>query len=291
MFSTGLRSGALAGTKCSCAKLIPSRSGFDAVLWRITILQKNISLWVSTFLNMLAKSSPTNEETILAFILPWYCSAAIIPFPYAITTIKRGTFDPGEVSNIHSFAFRSSFSSETKIKYLSGLDQATSPGALPWLKVYLFLIKNCSIQIKSYILLPKVSRKFTMNFLSKPKPQFQVIFGKDSFPLNTAPFQASLSQNSINPLLANEWWNAYFYHYSFYTKVFTLLARAWFVVIYFSFFWLKVLVVFPDYVFVNCPQVFNIPFHMPADGCFWIIAVSSQFWYFWIRLWCILMNG
>ena len=137
---------------------------------------------------MLAKCSRTNEETFLAFILPWYCSAAIIHFQYAITTIKRGTFDPGEVSNIHSFAFRSYFSSETKIKYLSGLDQATSPGALPWLKGLLFWIKNCSIQIESYIL-PKVSRKFPMNFLSKRKPQFKVIFGKDSFPLNTAPGQ------------------------------------------------------------------------------------------------------
>ena len=54
--------------------------------------------------------------------------------------------------------------------------------------------KTCSIQIEFYTLLSKVCRMFTMNFSSKRKPEFQVIFGQDSFPLNTSPFQASLPQ-------------------------------------------------------------------------------------------------
>ena len=76
-------------------------------------------------------------------------------------------------SNIPSCAFMTSFSSETKIKFSSGLDQAISPGALPWLKGCIFLSRTCSIQIESYILPPKVSRKFTKTLLTKHKPQFQ----------------------------------------------------------------------------------------------------------------------
>ena len=62
--------------KFSSPNLIPGRSGFDTVLRRITMLQENIPSWVSTCLNMLPKGSPTNEENVLAFILPWHCSAA-----------------------------------------------------------------------------------------------------------------------------------------------------------------------------------------------------------------------
>ena len=81
------------------------------------------------------------------------------------------------------------------------------------------MCKAGSIQIESYSLLPKVYRKFMTNFSSKRKPQFQVCFGQDSFPMNTSPFQASHSQNSANCLLTNEWWNACFYHYYFYRNV------------------------------------------------------------------------
>ena len=105
-----------------------------------------------------------------------------------------------------------------------------------------------NIQIESYILFPKVCRKFTTNFSSKCKPQFQVIFGQDSFSINTSPFQASLSQNSPNCLLTNGWWNACFYRYSFTLPLpLSLLATAWFVVKYFFFIKQIILVVFPDF--------------------------------------------
>ena len=105
-----------------------------------------------------------------------------------------------------------------------------------------------NIQIESYILLPKVCRKFTINFSSKFKPQFQVIFGQDSFPMNTSPFQTSLSQNSPNCLLTNGRWNACFYHYSFTLPLpLSLLGRAWFVVRCFFFIKQIILVVFPDF--------------------------------------------
>ena len=92
----------------------------------------------------------------------------------------------------------------------------------------------------------------TINFSSKLKSQFQVIFGHDSLPLKMSPFQVSLSQKSINCLFANGWWNTCFYHYSFFTKSFTsLLTSAWFVVRYLSFVEQTVLVVFPDYYFVT----------------------------------------
>ena len=54
--------------------------------------------------------------------------------------------------------------------------------------------KTCSIQIEFYTLLPKVCRMFTTNFSSKRKPECQVIFSQDCFPLNTSPFLASLPQ-------------------------------------------------------------------------------------------------
>ena len=124
-----------------------------------------------------------------------------------------------------SCAFMTPFSSETEIKSLSRL----SPGHSSWssglVKRIHLMSKTCSIQIESYTLLPKVCRKFTTNFSSKLKPQFQLIFGQDSFPLNTSPFQASLSQNSSNCLLTNGWQNACFYHYSFYTKVSHLFLK------------------------------------------------------------------
>ena len=109
--------------------------------------------------------------------------------------------------------------SETENKSLSRL----SPGHSSWSsgsvqRIHL-MSQTCFIQIESYTLFPKICRKLETNFSSKLKPQFQVIFGQDSFPLNTSPFQASLLQNSANCVLINGWWNACFYHYSFYRKV------------------------------------------------------------------------
>ena len=130
-----------------------------------------------------------------------------------------------KVSNSPSFAFMTSFSSETEIKSLSRI----SPGHSSWssglLKMIHLMSKTCSIQIESYTLIQKVCRKFTTNFSSKLKPQLQVIFGQDSFPLNTSPFQVSLSQNSPNCLPTNRWQNSCFYHCSFYTKVSHLLLQ------------------------------------------------------------------
>ena len=80
---------------------------------------------------------------------------------------------------------------------------------LPYSEQQLWLGKKDS----SYV------QKFMTNFSSKLKPQFQVSFGQDSFPMNTSLFQASLSQNSANCFLTNGWWNACFYHYYFYRNV------------------------------------------------------------------------
>ena len=93
---------------------------------------------------------------------------------------------------------------------------------------------------------------FITNFLSKWKPQVQVSFGHGFFPLKMRRYQANLSQNSTNGLLANGWWNACFYHYSFYKKSFpSLLTSTWFVARYFTFEKQTGLVVFSDYSFVT----------------------------------------
>ena len=90
--------------------------------------------------------------------------------------------------------------------------------------------------------------RFTANFSSKLKCQLQVIFDKDSFPLNVSPFQVSLLQNSTNCLLANGCLllSLLFLHKNFPS----LLASVCFVERYFSFVEQIVLVAFPDYSLV-----------------------------------------
>ena len=100
---------------------------------------------------------------------------------------------------------------------------------------------------------------FTTNFSSKRKSQFQVIFGQVSFPLKMSPFQVSFLEDSTNCFSDNGWWNICFYHYCFFT-IFNILL------------------------------VSNILFHMPVDGCFWILPVWSYIWYFRISFSCILMQ-
>ena len=178
-----------------------------------------------------------------------------------------------KMSNSPSCAFMTSFSSESEIKSLSRLSPGHSSGSSGLFKKIHLMSKTCSIQIESYTLLAKVCRKFTTNFSSKRKPQFQVIFGQDSFPLNTSSFLARLSQNSANCLLTNGWCNTWFYHYSFYTKVsyLFLLTKAWFVLRYFSFVYQIVLVVFFDYFLVNLakyPVLFFICLQIVAFGYF-----------------------
>ena len=97
---------------------------------------------------------------------------------------------------------------------------------LPWnlLNVYVrnrqetsALSSTISFLMISYFI---VARHIYDKLYRKLKSQFQVIFGQDFFPLKMGPFQVSLSQNSTNCLLANGWWNTYFYHYScFFKKV------------------------------------------------------------------------
>ena len=128
-----------------------------------------------------------------------------------------------KVNNSLSCTFLTSFSSENEIRSLSRL----SPGHSLWSsglikRRSILMNKTCSIQIEFYTLLSKVCRMFTMNFSSKRKPKFQVIFGQDSFPLNTS-LSGQPSATSANCLRTNGWWNACSYHYSFYTKVSHLL--------------------------------------------------------------------
>ena len=170
--------------------------------------QKSFPLGLALFLNILAKCSKANEENFSAFILPWYCSAAITLSMYNCCH---------KVSNILSCAFMTSFCSQTEIKPLSRF----SPGHSSWSSGLVqrvhFMSKTCSIEIEYYTLPPKVCRKFMTNFLGKLKPQFLSFLSL---------FQASLSQNSMNCLLANGRWNVCFYHYSFYTDVSHLYLQA-----------------------------------------------------------------
>ena len=159
--------------------------------------RKSLPLGLAVFLNMLVKYSRANEENFSAFILPWYCSAVITPLAYAIAAIKWPTFSP-----VPSWL---PYPVKPKSNPCPGFLQTVALGALVWSKGFILCVKTCSIQIESYTSLPKVCRKFTMNFSSKLKPQFQVVFGQDSFPLSTSPFQTSLSQNSVNCLLTNGW--------------------------------------------------------------------------------------
>ena len=103
-----------------------------------------------------------------------------------------------KVYNIPFCAFSTSFCSETKIKSFSRLSAGYSFWISGLLKNVNFISKSCPIQIESYTIFPKVFRTFTTNFLSKLKPQFQVIFPQNPFPLSTSSFQASLLQTSTN---------------------------------------------------------------------------------------------
>ena len=105
---------------------------------------------------------------------------------------------------------------------------------------------------------------FTTNFSSKLKSQFQVIFGQDFC------------------LLANGWWNTYFYHYCVFTKRFPISSRKRLICHkIFLFCWTDSFCGLP-WLFCSNHQVSNILFHMLADGCFWILPVWSHIWYFWI---------
>ena len=95
---------------------------------------------------------------------------------------------------------------------------------------------------------------FTTKFSSKLKSQLQVIFGQDSFPLNMSSFQANrLLQNFTKGLLANGWWDACFYHNSFYKKTFLSFCKR--------------LVCCKIFLFCQTDS-FVFLFLMPADGCF-----------------------
>ena len=109
------------------------------------------------------------------------------------------------------------------------------------------------------------------------KSQFQITFGQYSFPpkMRVHFRLVSLSPNSTNCLLANRWWNTWFYRYSFfYIKISHLFSQTsgWFVIEYFPLVEKTVLVVFPDYQFLTTksPIFFFICLEMVAFeyGCF-----------------------
>ena len=117
-----------------------------------------------------------------------------------------------KVSNIPSCAFVTAFSSEARTKSLPRVFPVYRSWSLWLCKKIPFMSKPCPFQTEFYTLLPKVCRTFTKNFSSKLKPEYQIIFCQDSFPLNATPFQASSLQNCTNCLLANLWCNGGFYH-------------------------------------------------------------------------------
>ena len=95
------------------------------------------------------------------------------------------------------------------LKQCADLSKLTSTlsSTIGFLMISYFIVERCT---------------FTINFSSKLKSQFQVIFGRDSFPLKMSPFQVSLWQHSTNCLFANEWWNTCFYQHSFSSKKFPI---------------------------------------------------------------------
>ena len=131
---------------------------------------------------------------------------------------------------------------------------------------------------------------FTINFSSKLESQFQVCFGHDSFPLKISSFQVSLLQNSTNCLLANGWWNTCFYQYSFSTKKFHVSSCKHLVCHKIFFFCGTDSFGGLPWLFFRNYSVPNILFHMPADGCSWLLPVWSHIWYFWISFSCIWMQ-
>ena len=101
---------------------------------------------------------------------------------------------------IYKFCFQQQCADLSKLTF-------TLSSTIGFLMISYFIVARCT---------------FTLNFSSKLKSQFQVIFGHDSFPLKMSPFQVSLWQNSTNCLLANGRWNVCFQLYSFSTKILSI---------------------------------------------------------------------
>ena len=130
--------------------------------------------------------------------------------------------------------------------------------------------------------------RFSINFSSKLKTQFPIIFGHDSFPLKTSPFQVSLLHKSMNCLLTNGGWNTCFYQYFFFTKNFPIFSCKHLV-------YCKIFLVCGTDSFGGLPCLFfckysNIIFLMSAVGCFWTLPVWPHIWYFWISFSFILIQ-
>ena len=141
---------------------------------------------------MLVKRSQTTEEKFSAFILPWYCSTAITPFPYAIAARKWATFPPMP-SWLHlnqNQILIQDFSRPYLLELWLSNKRSFYGQILPYSN-------------RSYTLLPKVFTICIKNFWNNLQSKRQVIFGQDSFPLNKTPFQASSLQNSANCFFAN----------------------------------------------------------------------------------------
>ena len=113
---------------------------------------------------------------------------------------------------------------------------------------------------------------FMTNFSSELKSQFQIIFSQDSFPLNISSFQDSLLlQDSTNCLLANGWWNACFYHYSF-SKNFSISFCKRLVCCMIFPFCQRVLAVFADYSFI----ITKSPIYFSYASCRWFLLSTSS---------------
>ena len=67
-----------------------------------------------------------------------------------------------------------------------------------------FLLKTNLLHPKRILhLLPKVYRKFRTSFLSEPKPQFRVFFGKDSFLITQSHFRQAYCKTQPWTFLVN----------------------------------------------------------------------------------------
>lgn len=120
-------------------------------------------------------------------------------------------------------------------------------------------------------LLPKVYRKFRTSFLSEPKPQFRVFFGKDSFLITQSHFRQAYCKTQPWTFLVNG--GVPIFTIALFMQKFpissskSLVCFKIFLFSNWSFQWYSLIIYLQIY-----HQVLNTPFHMP-DGSFWILPV------------------
>ena len=99
-------------SRFSSVNLIPGRSDYHTVLWKITILQEKVAFCVSSFLNILEKCLQTNEKNFQLFFYHRNSPLQLHSFSMPLMLYY---------SKIPCCSFVTSFYSKTEIKSLSRL--------------------------------------------------------------------------------------------------------------------------------------------------------------------------